>query len=229
MRNKIDAEIRAAVETCEAFLSSLPAHRSKYRLNCIRIIEICRELVSARPAQEPSSTRVAESGGIRYGQFPRHQTILNYYSDFLRVWHNTYDRIVDIAAPRLKKGASTLDFSKAELSDLDSGTSGRIQLMQQMLRESRAEINALLHIIRESVPVTEGSMPDLDSPLYRQHRDSLASWLNGLSDERRGLILSDVGIKSTSHLWPGRIVASPEFVEAIAYFSRDLRHRSGCD
>lgn len=215
MRRKIDIEVGTAAKHAESWINSIPDSLVKRRRNAERISTICQDLVEARPTQDPTSSRVAESGGVRYGDFPKPQTLLNSYSPLLKIWRDAYQRVLDISAPIPHLPGEAPEIDDREMIEIDSGLRARINLLVQLNKEQLATINRLKNIISESVPAprpgTEGIAVD-DCSLEKA---TLSRWLSDLESGNGPLIATDLGIKLTQRAHPQALVASDEVLEAL--------------
>lgn len=215
MQRKIDIEIAAASKHSESWINSIPESLVKRRRNADRISAICQELVNARPTQDPTSSRVAEAGGVRYGDFPKPQTLLNSYRPLLKIWRDAYQRVLDISAPIPRLPGEAPEIDDRDMIEIDSGLRARINLLVQLNKEQLATINRLKNIISESVPAPRPGTESIAVDDWSLEKAILSRWLSDLEIGNGALIATDLGIKLTQRAHPHSLVASDEVLEAL--------------
>ena len=216
MNKKVAALVAAAVEQSHAITDSIPSSRLLQRANAERIIAICTDLVSSGPARDPVSPVVAELGQIRYGKFPASQTLLNHYPKLMRIWRQTFQQIVNAAAPTPTKPGSALSIADEELQALDSGTKARVQLALAALREAKLENDRLKKIIRDAIPAPGHEPPtQAASSLADEHAKSINAWLYSVDSDQNGLEVGAVGLRISRRGRIGTVIMTTDVVNAL--------------
>ena len=126
MSKKVDAIVAVALEKSGALTEAIPQNRGAHRTNAERVAMVCKDLVCARPVQEPRTPLVTEMGRIRFGKFPAEQSLLNRYGALLRIWREAYHGIIDVSAPKPPSTGGMLAIADEDLAALDHGTRSRV-------------------------------------------------------------------------------------------------------
>lgn len=216
MSKRVDAVVGAAIQQSKVLLDAVPRDRETYRVNAERIIAVCKELVTTKPAQEPLTPVIAERGAVLFGKFPAGQSLLNRYGGILRIWRGAYRSIVDLSAPVPTKAATGMVILEEDLAGLDNGGKARMLVVMQMLREQKQENDRLRHLIREQIPAPrQNAAEQLPAPLAPQSLSALRAWLNTVVSSGGGLELDEVGVRISRHARPRQVVIPLEVIEAL--------------
>lgn len=212
----------------ERLLAAIPESRRRYRKNCERLVDICRELVSGRPAQEPLTPVVTELAFSRYKTFPDQQTLLNYYGGFLKVWRDAFQDVVNASAPRPKKEGALI-IAEKDLAALDAGTRAQVSLLQAILGEQKAENDRLKMLLRERVAAPGCTEAASAGPAPRVFElEKLRGWLASLESGGALEIVPD-GLRITRRARPGQVVVPVAVLEELRRIdgANALASRSG--
>lgn len=213
---KVDLVVHAAMERSQAVVDAIPNARETHRTNAQRAIDICKELVTTKPAQEPLAPRIAEVGDIRYGRFPSKQSLLNRYSEILRVWRRAYRDIINLSAPKTVKAADSMADLEDDLAPLDSGTRARFHVAMQVAREQKLENDRLKHLIREQIPAPRRDRDATPAVLHSSATISTVKrWMNSLASGTGPLEMDTSGVRVTRHARPRQVVIPAEVVVAL--------------
>ena len=197
-----------------------PASRVAWRARAGLIVNVCRELVSGKPAQEPTSILVSELGRSRHAGFPASQTLLNGYGDLLRIWRSAYFEMLSAANKRSSGGRQEWQLSDEEMGTLDAGARARVTLLVAMLREAKTENDRLRKLVLDSIPVTAAS-PNSGSreAAVKQTLDfdtaPLRAWLADNEDGRGYLTLETSGLVAGRRTRPGLVVIPGDVLAVI--------------
>ena len=176
-----------------AVLDRIRDKRELHRTNAERVIALCREFVTARPVQEPSAARIAEVGIIRYPRFPKKQSLLNQYAEYLKIWRTAFNEIVSVNAPRSQGRKDIFAIDESSVAEIDPGTSADAQYLKSLLLEQVRENNRLRKIIRLGSESRAASVKDTSAPAIDMR--PLARWLNGVGSSNRYLNIDDLGVR----------------------------------
>ncbi|HEY8064563.1 MAG TPA: hypothetical protein VIF40_07520 [Methylosinus sp.] len=217
MNKKVDNIVREAEARSRDLIGEIDESRGAHRANAELVVAVCKELLTARPVQEPSAIRVAEAGAVRYPSFPAKQSLKNRYRDLLRIWRGAYEAIVSVTAPKALKVSDEVFGSTLE--HLDSSSKALVQTLRQTLEELRSDNNRLKSIILKEIPAPrrEDEMVAAATPalLPLQSSSVLKKWMDGLSSDDGPLKLESAGVRVTRIGLPGRVVIPPEVVEVL--------------
>ena len=111
MTKKVELVVGAAMERSKTLVGAILEARKGHRTNAQRVIDICKDLVMTKPAQEPLAPRISEIGGIRYGRFPATQSLLNRYGDIYVFGGPHTGRSLMCRPQRLRRPRRALHFS----------------------------------------------------------------------------------------------------------------------
>lgn len=224
MSRKTDAIVADALEKSKVLTEAIPQVRGAHRTNAERIVSICKDLVCARPVQEPRTPLVTETGRIRFGKFPAEQSLLNRYGALLRIWRDAYRGIVDVSAPKPPGGGNPLAIADEDLAALDHGTRSRITLMMAVLREQKVENDRLKKLLYDQVPAPghQGNVPT-QAPLSPGARAAIGGWLAEMETGIGGLEIDDFGIRVSRRARPNQVIVSAEVVEALRAICTDAK------
>jgi len=224
MTRKADAIIAEARQKSTALIDAIPERQERRRATADRIIDVCAQLLSAKPVQEPTAPRVSEEGGVRCPNFPAPQTLLNHYRELLRIWRDAYRKVLDLSAPRPNGRSGALAIADADLAPLDSGTKVRVQLMMAVLREQKLETDRVKKILRDQVPVAGGAPTQSAIVAPAPETQALRAWLAVVEGGASSLeVAAGAGVRVTRRARPGQIVMPAEALEAIRAVCRPPR------
>jgi hypothetical protein len=216
MRLKLIAVIEDAMAKSTALIDAVPVNRSTYRAHAENITSICRDLLSQRPACDPSTPRICELGQVRYAGFPAQQSLLNRYAPLLRIWREAFQRMVRATAslPTNKDGGRGLD--DADFAGLDAGTRGQIGIFIAVLRETKVENDRLKKLIRDSVPAP-GRTPEIgvESRVDQTQVVMVREWLTALETGSLGLFVDDSGVRVNRTVAPRHVVMTLRVLAAL--------------
>ena len=224
MSRKTDAIVADAMEKSKVLTEAIPHGRGAHRTNAERIVAVCKDLVCARPVQEPCTPLVTGTGRIRFGKFPAEQSLLNRYGALLRIWRDAYRGIVDVSAPKPPGGGNALAIADEDLAALDYGTRSRITLMMAVLREQKVENDRLKKLLHDQVPAPghRGDVPTL-APLPPGARAAIGGWLAEMEAGIGGLDIDDLGIRISRRARPNQLIVSAEVLEALRAICTDAK------
>ncbi len=216
MSRKTDAIVADALEKSKVLTEAIPQGRGAHRTNAERIVAVCKDLVCARPVQEPRTPLVTETGRIRFGKFPAEQSLLNRYGALLRIWRDAYRGIVDVSVPKPPGGGNPLAIADEDLAALDHGTKSRITLMMAVLREQKVENDRLKKLLYDQVPAPghQGEAP-IQTPVPPGARAAIGGWLAEVEAGIGGLEVDDLGVRVTRRAKPNQVIVSAEVIEAL--------------
>ena len=216
MSKKADAIVAAALEKSGALMEAIPQNRRAHRTNAERIIAVCKDLVCARPMQEPRTPLVTETGRIRFGKFPAEQSLLNRHGALLRVWREAYHSIIDVSAPKPPSKGSMLAIADEDLAALDHGTRSRVTLMMAVLREQKVENDRLKKLLHDHVPAPgyQGNAP-AQAVLPPGARLAISGWLAEVEAGIGGMEIDDLGVRLTRRTRPNQLIVPAELIDAL--------------
>lgn len=225
MSRKTQAIVADALEKSKLLTEAIPQGRRAHRTNAERIVQVCKELVCARPVQEPRTPIVTERGLILFhGKFPAEQSLLNRYGALLRIWRDAYRGIVDVSAPKPQGGGNPLAIADEDLAPLDYGTKSRITLMMAVLREQKVENDRLKKLLRDQVPAPsyQGNAP-MQPPLPPGARAAIGSWLAEMEAGIGGLEIDELGVRISRRARPSQVIVSGEVLDALRAICSDAK------
>jgi hypothetical protein len=174
-------------------LDQVSISRIAYRKNAEHLIALCRELVTARPIQEPVAPRVAEIGQIRYPKFPASQSLLNRYGSFLRIWRKAFYEIASVTAPKQRHLAEKPMIDEEDLARMPAGTRANVELLIVLINEQVRENNRLKEIVkRGNTPAGVLGKGASGQPI---RVEPLARWLKELGGRNHYLTVDDLGVR----------------------------------
>lgn len=224
MSRKTDAIVADALEKSRVLTEAIPQGRGAHRTNADRIVAVCKDLVCARPVQEPRTPLVTETGRIRFGKFPAEQSLLNRYGALLRIWRDAYRGIVDVSAPKPPGGGNALAIADEDLAALDYGTRSRITLMMAVLREQKVENDRLKKLLHDQVPAPgHQGEASIHAPLPSGARAAIGGWLAGMEAGIGGLEIDDLGVRISRRARLNQVIVSPEVLEALRAICTDAK------
>ena len=216
-RKRTEAVLSRAIERSDALLQLLPQEHTGRRTTAGRIVEICRDLVGGKPAENPLAKTISDVGVSRYGKFPAGQSLYNNYREFLAVWREAFTEAVGQSAANTGGGRWGAPVGADELSNLDAGTRARILYREQLLKELKLANDRLTHIIRQTVPVPN-SRHVSDASKSSQTPNSaiiVRGWIELLSATEGPLELVSAGIQVGRHCRPGRVIMPSPVLAAM--------------
>jgi len=216
MNRKLAAIVDDATARSTMLIQAIPVSNVLKRANSERIAELCKELVSARPACDPVTPRVCELGEARYTRFRKPQTLLNAYGPLLKIWREAFQKLVSASAPMPVKGGNGLALSEADLRSLDFGTKARVVEALAALKESKLENDRLKTIIREGIPAPgHAPMVPTEPPIATADMRAIQGWLSSLESSASGLDVAAVGLRFSRNSRPGTIVMPADVLAAL--------------
>ncbi len=208
-----------ADEATRELVEAAPAVRIAWRAKAGVVADICRELISTTPAQEPTSILVSQLGRSRHIAFPASQTLLNGYGSLLRIWRTAYFEVISSAAPRPAPGRPGPWLSDEEMGTLDAGARARVTLLIAMLKEAKTESDRLRKLVLDNVPIAATSpMANVEAsaePASAVDAAPLRAWLADNEDGRAYLNLETSGLVAGRRTRPGLVIMSTEVLDVI--------------
>ena len=211
-KSRVEARVEDAARKAAELVAEFSDGQARTRSNFERISDVCRELVSAKPIQEPTAPRVAELGQIKFGKFPAEQTLHNAYRPMLRIWREAYLNLLDVAAPKVTPGGDPLELSHEERASLDIATRFRVQMIEKALNRSKVENDRLKAIITKNIPAL--SSPTATMALSPQQAEALQAWLDQLESPNSLFDRDHAGFKVSHRSRPGVLVVPIAVLEA---------------
>jgi hypothetical protein len=194
-------------------LNGIPIARTVHRVNTERVIVLCRELVTARPIQEPLAPRVAEIGKIRYPKFPAAQSLLNRYSLILRIWRKAFYDIASVTAVKPRASGELPMMVEAAVAGLDSGGRANVELLIVYLKEVLRENNRLKEISKQSnLPRGASGKGTSGHPVPL---DPLVRWLKKLDGRNSYLVVDDLGVRISRNARANSLIMEAEVLNTL--------------
>lgn len=200
--------INEAESRTQEMLNSVPPSRARFRLQVQRIGEVCKLLVSSKPAMPPTASRVAEEGALRFEGFPSEQTLYNSYRELLQIWKAAFDRMMNAS-----KDLAPDAILESELESIDAGTRVQIRHLEEAFKRLTSENRRLRQIVKENVEVRLDT-PDRDVPLVEFSED-LRRWLTRLEKNDSVFEIDKAGVKSGRHCRPGTLILPRDLLFAL--------------
>ncbi|MDL2403942.1 hypothetical protein [Rhizobium mayense] len=191
----------------------------QYRQNCISIARVCLSLLDQKTPIKPTVPAIIEAGGLIDPNFRAASTIYNEYADFVRIWREAYQQIMNIGGePGL--GLEQLLARDLDLTDLDEGTASRVRHICVRSLELLQRYNALKEIITQTVPVDLDEGPEMEDSLI----DDLLHWIQKVPTW--GFDYNEYGLQVSRTTTAGTLIMDADLFEGLKAVAGGAKSKS---
>lgn len=201
MTSRIGAIIQSAELRSATWIEGLPD--GSRRDGATAINAICSALVKRKTPIRPTAEVVSEEGLKSDPKFPKTQTIYNSHRELLRIWSESYRRImnVNIDAPLRSDKVAEIDTGL-----MDVATGNLVEHLKAIISELTNRCNVLKRIIDEAVPVGGAltqTADETESTIL-----GLQEWLDRMPNGF--FVVDELGLRTTRKTPVGAIIMAKD-------------------